>query len=140
MKPRELQKSVNEILKNDHRYTEEAYYIINHSIQFSANYFDKPEFGQERHLTGKEICTGFTKLALEEFGAMASAVLKKWGIHTTLDIGHIVFNLIDAKVLHASHNDKLGDFDQVFDLHAKLLEDYLPKFEQNILLKKIDAH
>src|SRR3954470_3389340 len=40
-----------------------------------------------RHVTGRELCEGARRLALEHYGLMALAVLRMWGIRSTSDIG-----------------------------------------------------
>src|SRR5262249_3226612 len=43
------------------------------------------------HVTGPELCESVRKLALSQFGLLAAAVLNHWGIHSTSDIGDIVY-------------------------------------------------
>ena len=52
---------------------------------------------------------------------MAITVLNEWGIHSTSDIGEIVFNLIASGDLDKTPSDKRSDFDDVFDF-AKALQ------------------
>ena len=49
-------------------------------------------------------------------------MLKSWGIHATNDLGYIVYNLIDIKLISKNENDTLEDFFNVFDI-----KDYLKK-------------
>ena len=118
---------VREILTKDRRYEEDAYYFVNEAVLFSAEYFSKPEFGQSRHLSGPELLEGMREFTLSEFGAMSRAVLRRWGIDTTLDFGHVVFNLIDAGVLAASPSDRLGDFDEVYDFDDAFTRPFKPE-------------
>jgi uncharacterized repeat protein (TIGR04138 family) len=46
---------------------------------------------------------------------LASAVLTHWGIHTTEDFGQIVFMLIDVGLLARQPNDRLEDFERVYE-------------------------
>lgn len=139
MNPDQVRELVKEILKNDRRYAEDCYYFINEAVHFASEYFSKPEFGQDRHLSGPELCEAIREFTLSEFGSMSWAVLKSWGITTTLDLGHIVFNLIEVKVLHASPQDKLGDFDEVFDLEKELSLPFEPENPFARELPKIDS-
>ena len=140
MNPEKIRELVKEILLEDRRYAEDAYYFVNEGVHFASDFYDKPEFGQERHLSAPELLEAIRNFTLSDFGAMSFAVLKSWGIHTTLDIGHIVFNLIDAKVLHASKKDKLGDFDDVFDFEDAFILPFEPENSLPPKLPKIDRY
>ena len=58
-----------------------------------------------RHVTGRELCEGARRLALEHYGLMAMTVLALWGIRSTSDIGEIVFNLIASGDLEKTPDD-----------------------------------
>ena len=55
------------------------------------------------------------RLALDQFGLMARTVLNNWGIHSTRDIGDIVYNLIELGVMRKSRHDRREDFFDVYD-------------------------
>lgn len=139
MNPDQIKEVVKEILQKDRRYSEDSYYFINEAVHFASEYFAKPEFGQERHLSGAELSEAIREFTLSEFGSMSWAVLKNWGVYSTLDFGHLVFNLIDAGVLHASPEDKLADFDNVFDLKEDLSMPFEPENPLAKELPKIDS-
>ena len=134
----DLKTTVRQILKKDRRYEEDAYYFVNEAVMFSAEYFSKPEFGQSRHLSGPELLEGMREFTLSEFGSMSKAVLRRWGIETTLDFGHIVFNLIDAGVLAASPSDRLGDFDEVYDFQEAFIHPFVPENGPPLSVIKLD--
>jgi uncharacterized repeat protein (TIGR04138 family) len=46
---------------------------------------------------------------------MARTVLEHWGIHSTRDLGDIVFALVDLGVLLRQDDDSPDDFEDVFD-------------------------
>jgi len=69
----------------------------------------------ERHLTGQELCEAIRQYAVEEYGYLAKSVLNGWGVHTTRDFGNIVFNLIEIKRMKKTREDRLEDFDNVYD-------------------------
>jgi uncharacterized repeat protein (TIGR04138 family) len=72
------------------------------------------------HVTGGELCQAFRALALRQFGFLATTVLFQWGIHSTSDIGDIVYNLIDAGDLDKTPSDLRSDFDNIFDFDTAL--------------------
>ncbi len=111
-----------ELLQRDPRFAPSAYEFIREALTYAQDVLDMgsrvTEQGQgdaEQHLTGQELCEAVRQLALDQFGLMARTVLGAWGIHTTRDIGDIVYHLIDLGVMRTSKQDRREDFDQVFD-------------------------
>ena len=80
---------------------------------------------EELHVSGRELCEGARRLALEHYGLMALTVLNLWGIRSTSDLGEIVFNLIASGDLEKTPNDSRSDFDRVFDFETALRRDYI---------------
>jgi uncharacterized repeat protein (TIGR04138 family) len=72
------------------------------------------------HVTGAELCAAVRKLALRQFGLLAATVLNHWGLHSTSDIGEVVYNLIAAGDLEKTPADARADFDNVFDFDSTL--------------------
>ncbi len=138
MNPEDLKKTVKKIIAKDRRFKEDSYYFVNEAVLFSSEYFSKPDFGQSRHLSGPELLEGIREFTLSEFGSMSQAVLKFWGIKTTLDFGHIVFNLIDAGVLAASPSDKLGDFENVYKFNIAFTQPFEAENPDPPVIHKID--
>ena len=138
MQPGDFKQIVIDIRRKDPRYSEEAYAFVHQGVLFAAEHFNKPEFGSDRHLSGAELSEGLREFAISEFGPMSHFVMKKWGLNSTLDFGHVVFNLIDARVLAASPRDNLGDFHEVFDFEEAFIDpwsydgDTLPEPERKI--------
>ena len=52
-------------------------------------------------------------------------MLGQWGIHTTSDLGEIVYNLIASGDLEKSPADSRADFDRVFDFEEALRRDFV---------------
>lgn len=138
MNPEDFKKTIKEVIKKDRRYAEDAYYFVNEAVVFASEYFSKPDFGQNRHLCGPELLDGMREFTLSEFGPMSIAVLKCWGIKSTLDFGQVVFNLIEASVLAASPSDKLGDFDEVYNFADVFNAPFLPENTVPQEITKID--
>jgi uncharacterized repeat protein (TIGR04138 family) len=73
-------------------------------------------FGRfNRHVGGQELCWGLRDYALEKWGLMARAVLKHWGIRSTLDFGQIVFAMVASGFMQKQPGDSIDDFRDVFD-------------------------
>ncbi len=72
------------------------------------------------HVTGRELCESVRKVALSQYGLLASTVLAHWGIRSTSDIGDIVYNMIAVGDLEKTPSDSRADFDNVFDFATAL--------------------
>ena len=69
----------------------------------------------DRHVSGQQLCWGLRDYALKRWGFMAGAVLGRWKIKSTLDLGHIVYTMIDQSQLQRQSTDRIEDFQDVFD-------------------------
>lgn len=101
---------IDKIIEKDPRYKAEAYLFLMSALNFTVSRFEEP-----RHVTGQELSSGIKDYAIEQFGPMARMVLEHWGICQTEDLGNIVYNLIDAKLLSKTETDSIDDFKDVYD-------------------------
>jgi uncharacterized repeat protein (TIGR04138 family) len=111
------------VLARDPRYTIHAYAFVFEALEFTKG-LKKRSHGRargagraapSRHVSGRDLCEGARRLALEQYGLMAMTVLGLWGIRSTSDVGEIVYNLIASGDLERSPNDSRSDFDNVFN-------------------------
>ncbi|MDY5955311.1 MAG: Minf_1886 family protein [Kiritimatiellia bacterium] len=124
-----FKRAVQDICRKDPRYSRYAYdYVANvldELIQESRQgHPDQPP----RHITGSELARTIGADLVYDYGPLASSVLRAWGVSSTSDFGDIVYNLIEAKQLSASPDDKRSDFDNVYDFHAAFDAPYEPPF------------
>lgn len=75
-----------------------------------------------RHVDGRELCLGLSDYAVERYGLLAKPVLKRWGIHETLDFGKIIFALVDAGLMRKTDDDTLADFQDIYDFNEIFAE------------------
>jgi uncharacterized repeat protein (TIGR04138 family) len=108
--PRDPAGVIAQIVAGQPRYAREAYFFVLASLQHVVSRLPRP-----RHVSGRELCEGIRHLAIDRFGLMAKQVLEHWGIQRTADVGAIVFQLIDAKLLSKTEQDAQSDFDDVYD-------------------------
>ena len=71
--------------------------------------------GEDRHVSGQQLCLGLRDYALVKYGMLARTVLGRWGIQRTDDFGRIVFAMIDAGFMRKSDSDCFEDFQGVYD-------------------------
>lgn len=120
------------LLADDPRYPVEAYEFVRDALAYAHDvmHLGQPsnsseEAGEvERHLTGQELCEAARRHALEQYGLMAKLVLNSWGIHSTSDVGEIVYNLIGVDLMRKSASDRREDFDDVFDFQKAFQDDF----------------
>ena len=103
----------------EQRFDERAYLFVLGSLEFCQQ-----RLPERRHITGKELALSCKQLALERFGVMARLVLEHWGIHSSADIGDIVFTLVDLELLMSQASDTRDEFVEVFDFDEAFERDY----------------
>ena len=114
------------ITEADPRYDMEAYLFLREALEFTVQKMKKATRGPLRHVTGAELAEGFREYAIEQFGPLTFAVLTKWGIKSTEDIGAIVFNLVEAGELGKTDQDKPEDFNHLYDFHEAFEKPFIP--------------
>lgn len=101
------------------RFHRRAYLFVLSALHHVMESMEAP-----RHITGQELSEGVRGLALGRFGPMARNVLQHWGIHTTEDLGEIVFSLVDCGILIKQEGDTEDDFRDVFDFEEAFVRNY----------------
>lgn len=101
------------------RYTDAAYVFLLSALQYTIDCLPEP-----RHITGRELAEGCRDLAIQRFGPMARTVLEHWGVHSTEDMGAIVYALIECGVLIRQDTDSREDFRDVYDFEEAFERDY----------------
>lgn len=120
-----LHPKIEELLRQDSRYALEAYEFVFAALKHTQELHEmERDAGTEKHVTGQQLALGARDLARQEFGLMARAVFRAWGVNTTDDLGAIVFNLIETGLMSKTPQDNLADFHAVYDLDAELTKDY----------------
>lgn len=117
MDPRDdRQEKMARVLERDPRYPIQAYqwlHLILDRTQSAKYAGAMPD--DSAHVSGEELLEMFKAVSLEEFGPMASTVLREWGITRTEDFGNLVFNMIRGGLLSASEEDSPADYADGFD-------------------------
>jgi uncharacterized repeat protein (TIGR04138 family) len=126
---------IAELVRRDPRFAYEAYEFLFAALDFTQKRLGRLP-GQEtsataeHHVTGPELLDGVRELALREFGLMARTVFRQWGINRTADVGEIVFNLIEAKLMSQTDRDRRSDFHDVYDLDQALVREYSIRLDE----------
>lgn len=109
------------VLEKDGRYKAEAYLFVREGLDHTVSKLKTP-----RHVSGQELLEGMREYALLEYGPMAKRVLAEWGIHECLDVGNIVFNLVNAGLLGKTDEDSIEDFMEGYDFHEAFVLPFCP--------------
>ena len=54
-----------------------------------------------------------------------------WGLRRSIDVGNIVFNIIETGLFGRSEDDRLEDFAEVYDFKEVFLAPYEPRTKDN---------
>ena len=118
--------AVARLCARDRRYAPEAFLFLHDGLMSTLKQVQEKE-KKPRQITGAELSEGLRKHALDQFGPLALTVLNRWGLRTTRDFGEIVFLLLDAGLLGKTEEDKIEDFDDLYDFEKAFRAPFLPK-------------
>ncbi len=105
------------ILAKDDRFDRRAYDFVLEAIGIASE-------DAKGHVSGQELLNYFRDLALDAYGPLAYTVLNDWGVHCCEDVGAIVFNLYDAKLIGKTDSDSPEDFVGGFNFKREFLDPY----------------
>jgi len=106
----QFQSTLDSILERDPRFKRDSYLFVIEALESTVRKRSQPG-----HVTGKELLYGIKDFANDKFGPMVRTVIDHWGINKTIDFGHIVYNLLDHKILSRTDTDSLDDFRDIFE-------------------------
>jgi uncharacterized repeat protein (TIGR04138 family) len=101
------------------RYPVDAFHFVRRGLDYTVQMMhEDPESVEEaqRHVSGRQLCDGVRQLAVDRYGRLARAMLRRWRINRTADIGRIVFAMVDGGLMQKTEEDSIRDFDDVFDM------------------------
>lgn len=101
------------------RFDERAYLFVLGALEYCQQRLD-----ERRHISGKELALACRDLALDKFGVMAGLVLEHWGVHSSADLGDVVFTLVDLGLLMSQPTDSRDEFADVFDFDQAFAKEY----------------
>ena len=114
----ETLKRISFLIESKGKHTISSYCALLEAVNECANDTSRTRL---EHISGQELAIKFADLVLNAFGPMSRHVLESWEINDTMDIGEMVFDLVGVGLLFFSENDKIEDFDDVFDFHEKFV-------------------
>ena len=103
------------LLSEDSRYDAEAYSFIYEALDFTLKHVLHEDEANNQHVTGPELLEGVRRYAIEQYGCLAAPVLESWGVRQTVDVGELVFNLIEHDLMGRQESDSKADFEDVYE-------------------------
>lgn len=119
--------ALDSIIATDPRFSRDAYVFLRDALDFTTKQQKKIKGTTVRHVAGPELLQGVRQYALKEFGPMVITVFSSWGINRCEDIGHMVFNLIDAGIFGKTDEDSMEDFKSVYDFQDAFVKPFTPE-------------
>ena len=105
--------TVDAIVASDARFERDAYLFVRDALEYTTKRLQKQQphkLPTECHVSGAQLLDGLRQYALEQYGPMVVTVLDHWRVRSCEDIGHIVFNLIEAREFGKADGDSIEDF------------------------------
>ena len=125
----EFDERLRTVARIDGHYDVQAYRFVFESLNHTIAKLSEP-----RHVTARELLDGIRELAKEKFGLLARTVFENWGLSSTKDFGEIVFSLVSYGLMGKTDEDRLEDFDSVYDFKEGLDDEYLAELSRQISL------
>ena len=126
-----FEEAIHLCLEKDPRYHPAAYELVRDALHAACSKFRGG--ADDKHVTGQELLEGFREHVIGEFGPMSLTILEEWGLTKGLDVGHIVYNLIDVGYFGKNEGDCLEDFDGGFTFAKAFTEPFLPTSQKKAL-------
>src|SRR5437763_6036508 len=119
--------ALDAVVDTDARYHRDGYMFLRDALDFTTKQQKKVKGVSVRHVTGPELLDGVRQYALKEFGPMVMTVFDSWGIHSSEDVGHMVFNLIGAGIFGKTEQESIEDFKDVYDCEEAFVRPFAPE-------------
>ncbi len=125
-----FQEALERVLRDDSRYHADAYIFLRDALEATLKRRKKARKEASGHVAAAELLDGFRLHALQEFGPMAMMVLDYWGVHSTDDIGNMVFNLVHVGIFGKTDEDTPESFREGYDFVEAFVLPFRPAPEK----------
>ncbi len=126
MKYPSIEDAISDVLRQDARFSLDAYLFVKDALDYTVKTLSKPSEGPDRHVSGNELLEGIRAYAIDQFGPVTLTVLHYWGISQPRDFGEIVFNMVEHGILGKTDEDTREDFEGGYDFSEAFEEPFLP--------------
>jgi uncharacterized repeat protein (TIGR04138 family) len=102
-----------------------AYFFVNDALAVAQEAFGRDRHSETGgHILPRELLDGVRLLGQRRYGMMAPCVFRCWGISSTADVGHIVFELIERGEMKKTEEDRFIDFVDVYSFEDAFNSEY----------------
>jgi uncharacterized repeat protein (TIGR04138 family) len=115
-----MKKNLEEIAREDGRYHPQAMKFVYEGLGYTA----KKLASEPGHISGRDLCDGLRRLAIEKWGRFAIMVLNCWGVKSTRDFGEIVYLMVKHKWMSAQPTDSIDDFNDVYNFKTVFKDEF----------------
>ncbi len=139
MRNEAFEEAVTRVLKTDARFPREAYRLISVALEHAVRALhadrrdgtasDETDASGRQHVTARQLAIGFRDFVLNEYGPFAKGILDDCNLHSTDDIGIVVYNLIAVGAFGKTERDSIDDFHALYDFHETFVEPFLAQYE-----------
>ena len=126
MQGADFETAILNIIRRDDRFDPQAYIFLKDALDFTQKRAVDSGHSETNHVSGRELALGFRDLALQDFGPMASTLMGEWGLTSTRNIGEMVFQLIEERMFGKQEDDKLEDFEDIYDFEDAFVLPFTP--------------
>ncbi len=117
----DFEASVEKLVVLDPRYPREAYLYLRSALDHTQALYNRTG-----HVSVNELLEGIREYTLKQYGPMSALLLEEWGIRSCVDLGELVFNLIEAGELRKTEQDRREDFAAGYRFYDAFRKPYLP--------------
>ena len=118
---------IDKIVEENPRYKKGAYSFVREALEYTVKNLKPEELTETHHVTGQKLLDGIREYALVQYGPMTLTLLNDWNVKTCEDFGHIVFTLVEYKVLGRTEGDSIDDFKNAYDFQTAFAKPFLPE-------------
>ena len=118
-------KDIRRYCEKNSDYPPDAYSFLVEAFNVTADTLKQETPDREIDISSELLLEGIKRYALDQFGALAFHVLSEWNIHTTMDLGKMVFNLVSIGWFGKSDEDSIADFQDVFSFEDAFIKPFL---------------
>lgn len=122
-----LTEALDAIIARDPRYDREAYLFLRDALEFTLKKRRKTRKDEPGDVPAADLLDGCRLYALKEYGPMARLVLDCWGVRSCEDLGHLVFNLVQANIFSKTDRDTMDEFRAGFDFDEAFVKPFRPE-------------
>lgn len=138
MRDLDFAEAVDQILAEEKRIDRDAYFFLRDALDYTVKVRKKSRGpGVSPHVNGPELLEGIRVYAIKQFGPMVLTVFQYWNIERCEDFGHMVFQLIHARVFGKTETDSIEDFAGGYDFVEAFVTPYQP--EKPARLERLQA-